>query len=377
MSESFDVVIVGGGVGGTFLAGLLGRNRKVLLIESDTHPEPLARRISVSGNGRCNFFNEDLLCEESLPKFLFPLEASFFHGGRNYARETLSFLTDEMGIRFFKEGKLYYPYFNRAECVRNPMIRAVERENVQVRNGRVVSIDRKGKTIRFSDGNPSLRYSTLVFAVGGRSYDRKDFSPSLFASLGIPYRPFSPSLCPLLIKERVPPYLVGQRLRGKVSLQLQDRLFGVEEGEILFRKDALSGIAVFQLSRVYNEAIAKGDKGIFSLVVDYSEHDGFSGLGSSPESLPSFLSRYLAESKTRPFEPLSFTISSLAPFESSQASYGGLRLDSFEWDFSLRGDPSFFAIGECLDVNFPCGGYNIGTTMVEAYVVAQRLGGLE
>ena len=375
-SKSFDVVIVGGGVCGSFLAGLLGKKRKVLLIESDTHPSPLGRRISVSGNGRCNFFNEDLLFEDNLPSFIEPLKNHFFHEGRKYPIETLSFLKDKLGIRYFKEGKLYYPYFNRAECVRNPILKALENSLVENKTDFVERIDRKSHSIYLRDEKDPLKYSRLVFCVGGRSYDRKDFEPRLFSSLGLPYRPFLPSLCPLLVAEKIPSYLVGQRLRGKVSLLCGKKVVAMEEGEVLFRRDALSGIAVFQLSRIYDEMVSHGEKGPFSLAVDYSEHDGCSGRGSGMDSLPLFLLRYLKECRKKLFEPLSFRVASCASFENSQVSYGGLDLSSFDWDFSLLEDRAFFAIGECLDVNLPCGGYNIGTSLIEAFVVADSLGGL-
>lgn len=378
MSESFDVVVIGGGVAGTFLAGLLGRKGiSVLLLEKDSHQPPLARRISVSGNGRCNFFNEDLLDTTFTLSSLKPLAPYFLHDGTFYPRKTLDFLTKELGIRYIKEGKLYYPYFNRSECILHPILSMLEGTSVSLRKAEVLSLDRRRRFLRCRMGEEvrEVPYAKAVFCIGGRSYDRNDFSPRLLSSLCLPLTPFSPSLCPLMVRERIPSYLVGTRLRGNLSLLSGNEVLATEMGEVLFRADSLSGICVFQLSRVLNEALRDGRKGPFVLRLDYSSYEGFRGEGSSVASFPLALRRYLSETGRSPFEPLSFQFSSFPSFERSQVSFGGLRLGSFQHDFSLKGDDSFFAIGECLDVNLPCGGYHIGTALIEAMVVSDRLGG--
>ena len=93
----------------------------------------------------------------------------------------------------------------------------------------------------------------------------------------------------------------------------------------------------------------------------------------SSSSFPFFLRRYLSETGKDPFRPLEFTFSSLYPFRHSQASFGGIDPSLFDEDFTLRSDPTFHALGEVLDVNFPCGGYNIGFALIGAYRLSERL----
>ena len=135
----------------------------------------------------------------------------------------------------------------------------------------------------------------------------------------------------------------------------------------------LSGICIFNLSLSVCRVLRKRATAQLSFSIDYASHDGANGDGSSLSSFPFFLRRYLSETGKDPFQPLEFTFSSLYPFRHSQASFGGIDPSLFDEDFTLRSDPTFHALGEVLDVNFPCGGYNIGFALIGAYRLSERL----
>src|SRR3982751_4594768 len=57
----YDVVIIGGGAAGLFCAAQAGkRGRKTLVVE---HSPSVARKIAISGGGRCNFTNAGTTAE--------------------------------------------------------------------------------------------------------------------------------------------------------------------------------------------------------------------------------------------------------------------------------------------------------------------------
>ena len=59
MTHSFDVVVVGAGAAGLFCAAIAGqRGLTVLVID---HSEKVAEKIRISGGGRCNFTNRDVM----------------------------------------------------------------------------------------------------------------------------------------------------------------------------------------------------------------------------------------------------------------------------------------------------------------------------
>lgn len=373
-SLSSDLLVLGGGVGGCFLAALLGGKRKSLVVEAETKEPTLLKRIKVSGNGRCNFFNANLLDPQAALPFLEKTKRFFYRGEHNYPQETLDFLVKELGIAYFREGDLFYPFFNRSECVMEPLLEFFGLSKSDVLHGRVLSVDRKRHValVRKEDEEIEISYRDVVLALGGQSYDRSP-NDRLLASLDVPFLPFSPSLCPVRVEERIPAYLVGNRLRSRVRLLADGKEVGFEDGEVLFKEDGLSGISVFNLSLLVNECLRRNEKKRLVFEIDYGAHDGYIGREAPLSAFPLFLRRYLSEKGIPPFERLCFTFKSLYPFKNSQVSFGGLLPESFDADFTLRKDPSFHAIGECLDIGLPCGGYNIGFALTSAFVLGQSL----
>ena len=59
MTHNFDVVVIGAGAAGLFCAAIAGqRGLKVLVID---HSEKVAEKIRISGGGRCNFTNREVM----------------------------------------------------------------------------------------------------------------------------------------------------------------------------------------------------------------------------------------------------------------------------------------------------------------------------
>lgn len=353
-----DVLVIGGGPAGIMAAVLACENRKVTLLEKPSRVNSLGKRILVSGNGRANFFNEDLLSENLFPDY----EFLFRDDGHDYAKEFLDYLSRE-GFAYVREGKLYYPYFRRSECLHSFLMEKMR--NVSVIYQKAVHIDRKNKTV-FSE-DTSYSYQDLVIATGGRSFDRKDFSYRLMDDLGVLYVPFRPMLCPVRTKEKIPPYLSKQRLRGVLHLLADGREIYTEEGELLFKEDGLSGIALFDSTKYLLDEEAKRYEYVFDYGIGLDRNVSLS-------CYPSFLRRYLQERGIRPGMPLRFTFSELYPFEESQASHGGIRLSEINpHTLSLKKDGHVYALGEMLDSNFICGGYHIGSGLIEGFRVGKTL----
>lgn len=356
----------------------LSADRKITFLEKPGKEPRIAKRILVSGNGRCNYFNARLLRKDAYADpLLAPLSPFVFQGKRNRAEETLAFLSS-LGFEGYPEGDLLYPYFNRAESFYSLLMAELRKKNPVFLSGTALKADRKRKTVTYltEDGKEeTISYQDAVFAPGGRSYDRSDFRYGLLDSLGIPYVPFSPSLCPIVTEEKIPSYLSRSRLKGLVSFFADGKKISEEDGEVIFKEDGLSGIAVFDGTAYLNLALREKKKARITVSLDYAVHDGKRlDPKTSLASYPLFLSRYLSERKLAPLSPLSFTFRSLYPFEQSQASFGGIAASAIDpKTMALRDDPHFYALGEVLDLNFICGGYHIGSTLLEGYLAGKAL----
>ena len=360
MIKSSDILIIGGGISSIFPI-LLGKKR-VTLIEKGK----LFSRILVAGNGRCNFFNEKILTEdENLKLFLKEEE-------KDYPLKVLKYIKEELDISYYVDNGYYYPFFNKSECFYNPLLEKINRSGYNLLKGEAISIDPKNKIVTYRSDNDTkkITYNKLVIATGGFSY-LYDHCYSLLDSLDVKIRRFSPSLCPIKVKEKIPSYLVGLRLKGTVYLKVNEKIEFKEEGEILFKKDGLSGIVIFNASKKINELISVNRKNI-KIEIDYSSHDGYKN--DSISALPSSLKKYLEENHYKVNDNLLYSFSELYSFKESQASYGGILLDEIDLNkLCLKKYPDIYTIGEVIDLNFSCGGFNIGYNMIEGYKVIEEI----
>ncbi len=362
-----DVLVIGGGPGGMLCSIMASEKRKVLLLDKPGKTSSIGKRILVSGNGRANFFNEELFSTDFEPHYQFLLRDD----KKDYAKEFFSYL-DGQGFNYMKEGNLYYPYFRRSECLYSFLVEKMN--HVDIQYGLALNVDTGNNVVCcLMDGKKTfIHYQDLVICIGGRSFDREDYSYELLDSLGISYYPYKSMLCPVRTKEKIPSYLSKQRLRMRLHLLSNGKEIYVEEGEILFKDDGISGIAVFNSTKYIHECLRKNPKSEFVYQIDYA-FDGLSA-GTSLSSYPSFLRRYLEENKINPTSPLIFHYREMYPFRESQASYGGILLSEMDKStLTLKKHKNIYCIGEMLDANLKCGGYNMGFSFVEGYRVGWRL----
>lgn len=356
--KKLDIVILGAGISGLFTS-LHIKNKKVYLFEKPSkNKSNVLKRVLVSGNGRCNFFNKKIA--NYLPK--------------NLNKELINNLFDYFdnnGFSYYVNNEgLYYPFFNKSECLYNFLLTQLRKLNHEIIEEEIIKIDAKNKVI-YSKSN-SYVFNKLVIATGGRSYDRDNFSYSLIDSLNIKYNKFTPGLCPLVVKEKIEPKLVDNKIKCVASLICNNKIIYSEDGEVLFKKDGLSGICIFNIAFEINKLLRrKIDKEIKIRLYVFS-HNGFnSSLEKSNNSLPNFLKGI----KFIDNKYLEYTFSDFYDFKFSHTSFGGIDLSEIGNKYEIKKNNDIYAIGEILDNNYPCGGFNIGIGLLEGLFLGTYLNG--
>ena len=129
MTERFDydAVIVGAGAAGCVAAGYAAQNgRRVLLLERNKRP---ARKILVTGKGRCNVTNE---CEPE--EFLRHVRRNprFLYGAINrFAPKNTMALFEKLGVRLKTErGRRVFPESDRAMDIADALQIFIKHKNV-------------------------------------------------------------------------------------------------------------------------------------------------------------------------------------------------------------------------------------------------------
>ena len=169
----------------------------------------------------------------------------------------------------------------------------------------------------------------------------------------------------------------GVRARGTVRLFIEDRLLAEETGEIQFTEDGISGICVMNLTMhitAEKGASVRQSRQRYHLELDLA---------------PDFSEKELLHRKSS-FGILSYALSQIVSLEdikawrlpvrgvkgwkSAQCTAGGIRLDEIDMrPWSPRIVPGFYLVGELLDVQGKCGGFNLQNAWETGIRAAQHL----
>ena len=395
----YDVIIIGAGASGCFLALTLkykNPNLKVALIEKN---DKLGKKLLITGNGRCNLGNTNINIDNynsssSLEKFAKSLQKN----------EYLNYLK-KFGILIKKEdtSTRLYPYSNQAITVCKSFERALENENVKL----IYNYDVKKATYENSSFviNNDLKCKKLVVATGGKTYiktESKDNGYNILKSFGHTITKLYPALTFLKTDHKYIKDLQGVRANVVVSLSVDGSVLKKEEGQVQFTKDALSGICIFNLSRVVNKYLKDNKKVeiVVDLVPDYKRAyiecylkefndynvvDAISCILNKKiaqvvsntlklsDKKISGLSKSELENISYALKNMHFNIIETGDFKAAQVTNGGAKLDEFTSGLESLKKPLLYAIGEVLDVDGKCGGYNLSWAFNSALIAAEDI----
>ena len=241
------IAVVGGGPGGLTACYKIKEEHpdyQVVLFEKD---EMIGKRIKVSGNGRCNLLNININQNDYYNGEKINYILSYFNKYQNdfFASLNLHLYHDD-------EGRMY-PITNSSKTVVNAFINALTRKGVIIKlNEKYLSLKKDNDEYLLITSCDKYIFDKVIFATGGASYlYKKEDYENIIKSLPykINYEELFGVLCPIKVKEKINKECVGKRSKAKIYLYLNDDLIYEESGEILFKKDGISGIVIFNISR--------------------------------------------------------------------------------------------------------------------------------
>lgn len=392
----YDVIIVGAGASGTFCALSLKYNNpnlNVLLLEKN---DKLGKKLLITGNGRCNIGNKNINISDynsnsSLGDFKKIIET----GSDNYA-----YLLKTFGVFITNEENRLYPCSNQALTVCKSFERALINYGVEVKyNYDVNNINKVNDMFII---NNSLKSKMVVIATGGKTYSKTGSTGmgyELLKSFGHNITNLYPSLTSLKTNFKYIKDLAGVRVNSKVSLYDSRCLVSEEKGQLQFTKDSLSGICIFNLSRYIGKLI--DNKKELSVKVDFMPDNTFDELYDYIKSFSNYnledaiscilnnkLAMVIAKNiklagkkvsslsdsdltiAVENIKNMKFDIIGTGDFENAQVTCGGVFLNEFTSDLESNKCKGLYAIGEVLDVDGKCGGYNLSWAFNSALIVS-------
>lgn len=383
-----SILILGGGASGLAAAICAAQNgAHVCVCERAAR---VGRKILASGNGRCNISNEAVSprAYNGDPAFL----AAVFDALP--PENTRAFL-ESLGLVFAAEDGRLYPYSFAAASALDALRLALEREGVRVESDRcAVSIQpsRKGGfSVAFSDGS-AMRADKVICAMGGKAAPHLGTDGSglnLLAELGHRITPLYPALVQLRCRHSALKSLKGVRVRAALTLSMSQSGEIRESGEVLFTDYGVSGVAVFQLSRHAAVALSRGEDVRLSLNLwpeltpeTLRKRARLFGAQGADALFTGVFHRLVAQAVLRQArvddqrcESLSdaqlaailravhsfaLPVTGTQSFDQAQVTAGGV--DTREIDprtFESRLYPGLYITGEAVDIDGPCGGFNL------------------
>lgn len=356
--------IVGGGASGVFAAiriKELHPNYDVVIFERNNK---LLKKIYATGNGRCNFANSDPIEGAYSNDFAYPILKEFDHNKINE-------YFDSIGIKSRKLDNLFYPYSLSAATVAEKLIDKINQLKIDVVLD--AKVDSYNDQKEISVNGKKYKFDALVFACGGKSSPQFGTDGNVYSLLevhGYKIEKLSPSLCPIKTKENVNK-LDGVRAKAKVTLFDKNKEVYSEDGEVQFRSDALSGIVIFNIAFMINKLNLQTNTTTIKIdFVPEVEKD------IKKEEYNSYLneklSSYLIKNNIDIHNTV-FTYKSFYNFDISHVSSGGVSLDEISSNLESKKEKGIFFVGEVLDIDAKCGGYNLMWAFASAEKVAKSL----
>ncbi|MEE0946008.1 MAG: NAD(P)/FAD-dependent oxidoreductase [Acutalibacteraceae bacterium] len=250
---SLNVVVIGGGAAGLMAAAsAAGMGHKVTVLEKN---ERTARKILVTGKGRCNVTNncsKDTLIANVAKngKFLYSAFSAFD------STDTINYI-ESLGVPLKTErGNRVFPVSDKAMDIADALLKGAKKQGVTIKKATVSEIIEENSQVTgvLLDDKTVIEADRVILATGGASYKGTGSTGDGYVmaqKLGHTVSPIRPSLIPLCIKEGFCAKMMGLSLKN-VALQVfeegKNKPIYAEQGEMLFTHFGISGPIVLSAS---------------------------------------------------------------------------------------------------------------------------------
>lgn len=349
--KKYDVCIIGAGASGLAAAASMSDGIKICLMEKNDIP---GKKVMATGGGRCNITNAACINKA--------LTLEFFKS---------------LGLETYQddEGR-YFPYSNHAPDVVGILMRAVEGKDVDIITGTAANGIRQvngkaGDGERFQieytargGKKGSVAADNVLLAAGGKAAPQLGTTGDGYGmarALGHRVERVYPILTAIECGDLSD--IKGVRAKCRISLYRDRALLISELGEVQFTADGISGICVFDITPYIRAE--EGESFIqalrhfsveLDLAPDFDEEEIF-----RRESTFGILSEKLAQKVgIDELKRWRLPVKGVKGWKQAQCTAGGVTLDEIDMEtMESRLVEGLYFSGEIINVQGPCGGYNL------------------
>jgi predicted Rossmann fold flavoprotein len=375
------IVVVGGGFSGLVSAISAKKdNNEVIVLEKRNI---VGKKILVTGNGRCNYYNE---VQEN--KFYHSSNEDFVSDIKDDTHMVLDFYNNLGIIPYVKDG-YYYPYSKEASTIRNALEKKCNELGIKIiTDYKVESIKKENDSFII---NNDITCDKVIVGTGSIAYYKDDeqlIGYDIAKSFGHSIIKLLPSLVQLKGNGNYYKKWAGVRSDAIVSLYVDNYLINKEKGEVMLTDYGLSGICIFNLSGHASRSLDLGldvrvdinflpwlNENIYKFLENRDGSIEYVLSGMLNSKLVSLILELCNINKDKLFKDLSdsekdllvdhllnfkVNINGVNDFDKAQVVSGGIDTKEIDKDtYESKLVKGLYFVGEILDVDAICGGYNI------------------
>lgn len=395
-----QILVIGAGASGMMAAISAAKRGGEVTIYEKT--DRVGKKILATGNGKCNLSNNDMDLSNYYTVDENKLEACL---KRFSVDDTVAFF-EECGLMVRNRDNYLYPYCEQASVVLDVLRVALKRNNITVVTevmDIMISVKKSGK-FAVTSCVGRKEFDAVILACGSKAGIKNAGTEGYdYAKLfGHRIIPLLPALVQVRCEGDFFKMIAGVRAKTKIELYSNEKLIAAESGELQLTDYGISGIPVFQISRVIAKEIynKKNLNVLIDFVPDISATDWkelirkrieyYRGL-SLEEYLTGMLHKKISFMLLKKYglkntdilnstnektlfalclEMKKFNVipKSVNTFEQAQVCSGGVDFSELNENLESIYQPGLFICGEMVDIDGKCGGYNLQWAWTSGYI---------
>lgn len=389
MNTSYDIIIIGAGAAGLMAAATAGQKGcSVLLLD---HASKLAEKIRISGGGRCNFTNKDILPECYLsqnPHFCRSALAQYTQQDflALLKKHKISWHEKTLGQLFCDDSSLQIIKMLETECLQGHVTRLMQTEILNVQYNELFQVE--------TTQGP-FTGKALIVCTGGLAAPQTGATPKgyqIAEQFGLSIVPPTPALVPLTLHEHDKKYfaeLSGISIEARVSLGKVSFL-----EKVLFTHRGISGPAILQTSSYWTPGqsitldllphtnalelfSADPGKKLSHILIQHGWAKRLADTWLAHQGIPDISPNELSNKKkievANALHQFSILPNSTLGYKQAEVSRGGVDTQELNSKtMAAKKLPHLFFAGEVIDVTGWLGGYNFQWAWSSGYVAGSH-----